>query len=431
MIRIDSRASIAFMTLSLPDNFKMTDEIQRAIDLLAFPGKHVFVSGKAGTGKSTFLTYIRKHFEKRNLAIVAPTGVAALNVAGQTIHSFFKIKPGLFDAEEVGPRRNRRLYEKLDLLVIDEISMVRSDLLDMIDLFLRNNGPKKGVPFGGVQLCLIGDIGQLPPVVGRDEREIFYQMYQDRDFFHANAFRNLDIETIQFKEIFRQTDRAFIDILNRVRNRENSEELLQTLNSRHKIPPEDKDYVTLTTRKVDANSINIQKLKEIETPSKKYTAKIIGDAKTFANKTPAPEELTLKTGAFVMILKNDPKRRWVNGTTGVITWMSDDVIFVKKTDGSEVRIEREKWEHVKYGLDKKTEKITQKILGSFEQFPINLSWAMTIHKAQGKTLEAVVIDSGNGFFEKGQLYVALSRCISFENLYLKKPMRYSDLTTKK
>ncbi|MBN2676376.1 MAG: AAA family ATPase, partial [Alphaproteobacteria bacterium] len=169
----------------------------------------------------------------------------------------------------------------------------------------------------------------------------------------------------------------------------------------------------------------------IETPAKTYIAKIIGDAKTFAHKTPAPEELTLKVGAFVMILKNDPKGRWVNGTTGTITWMSDDVIFVKKTDGSEVRIEREKWEHVKYNLNEKTEKVEQDVIGSFQQFPLNLCWAMTIHKAQGKTLERVVIDSGNGFFEQGQLYVALSRCISLENLYLKKPLTFSDLSIKK
>ncbi|MBN2675620.1 MAG: AAA family ATPase, partial [Alphaproteobacteria bacterium] len=277
------------MKLELPQNFKITPEFQQAVDLLEFPNKHVFVSGKAGTGKSTFLTYLQQHFEKRNFAVVAPTGVAALNVGGQTIHSFFKIKPGLFDPEEVGPRRNRRLYEKLDLLIIDEISMVRADLLDMIDLFLKNNGPKKGRPFGGVQLCFIGDIGQLPPVVSRDEREIFYQMYADRDFFHANALKKLDITTIQFQEIFRQTDADFIRLLNRVRNRENSQELLEILNSRCTLPPKEKEYVTLTTRTIDADQLNRQKLANIETPAKTYIAKIIGDAKTFAHKTPAPE----------------------------------------------------------------------------------------------------------------------------------------------
>ncbi len=419
------------MTLELPKNFKITDEIQQAIDLLDWPDKHVFVSGKAGTGKSTFLTYLRKKFEKRNLAVVAPTGVAALNVGGQTIHSFFKIKPGMIDLNELNIRKKRRIYEKLHLLIIDEISMVRADLLDSIDIFLKNNGPKKGQPFGGVQLCLIGDIGQLPPIVTRDDQDVFYRLYKGRDFFHANALKEIDIETIKFNEIFRQIDEKFINLLNKVRNGDSSQELLDELNKCHREPPKDVNYVTLTTINRKADAINQQRLDELEGKEKTFSAKIKGKSDAFNNRTPAPENLTLKNGAFVMILKNDPRGRWVNGTAGTISWMSDDTIFVKKNDGQEVAIGREKWEHVIYSFNEEEKKIKSEVIGSFEQFPLNLSWAITVHKAQGKTLDHLMIDASGGFFEKGQLYVALSRCRKLENLYFKNPLRFSDLNISK
>ncbi len=419
------------MTLELPENFKITDEIQQAIDLLDWPDKHVFVSGKAGTGKSTFLTYLRKKFEKRNLAVVAPTGVAALNVGGQTIHSFFKIKPGMIDLNELNIRKKRRIYEKLHLLIIDEISMVRADLLDSIDIFLKNNGPKKGQPFGGVQLCLIGDIGQLPPIVTRDDQDVFYRLYKGRDFFHANALKEIDIETIKFNEIFRHTDEKFINLLNKVRNGDSSQELLDELNKCHREPPKDVNYVTLTTINRKADAINQQRLDELEGKEKTFSAKIKGKSDAFNNRTPAPENLTLKNGAFVMILKNDPRGRWVNGTAGTISWMSDDTIFVKKNDGQEVAIGREKWEHVIYSFNEEEKKIKSEVIGSFEQFPLNLSWAITVHKAQGKTLDHLMIDASGGFFEKGQLYVALSRCRKLENLYFKNPLRFSDLNISK
>ncbi|MHA1541056.1 MAG: ATP-dependent DNA helicase [Alphaproteobacteria bacterium] len=415
------------MTLELPDDFKITEDIQKATDLLDWPDKHVFISGKAGTGKSTFLTYIRKKFEKRNLAVVAPTGVAALNVGGQTIHSFFKIKPGMIDLNELGARRKRRMYEKLHVLIIDEISMVRADLLDSIDIFLKNNGPKKGEPFGGVQLCLIGDIGQLPPIVTRDDQDVFYRLYKGRDFFHANALKNIDIETVKFKEIFRQTDENFIKLLNRVRNGEANRELLNELNKCHKTPAENVDYVTLTTINRKADAINQAKLDALKGRERTYSAKIKGENRAFNHRTPAPLELTLKIGAFVMILKNDSRGRWVNGTTGTITHMSEENIFVKKSDGQEVAIGREKWEHVQYSFDEVEQKIKNKVVGSFEQFPINLAWAITVHKAQGKTLDHLMIDASGGFFEKGQLYVALSRCRKLENLYFKEPLKMSDL----
>lgn len=403
---------------------KITREFSDAFDLLEHTGQNVFLTGKAGTGKSTFLKYFREHTAKK-IAVVAPTGIAALNVTGQTIHSFFRLKPGFVHAGELKPLRSRVLKE-LELLIIDEISMVRSDVFDGIDHTLRL-ARKSDKPFGGVQLCVIGDLFQLPPVVSRDEKTFFAQYYPTPFFFSAKAYAEAQFTTVQFTTIHRQNDGAFIKILNAIRAGTCDILELEALNSRlnPRASPAPGTLV-LTTTNALAEDINNAKLVKLPGQARNYVGMLSGDFGMKGGRLPAAEELMLKAGAQVMFVKNDSDGRWVNGTIGIVRELDEDMITVSIGDNV-YEVEAERWTTIGYEFSEEQGKIVELILGSYTQFPLTLAWAITIHKSQGKTLERVIIDLGTGAFAAGQLYVALSRCKSLSGIALKQPITRADI----
>lgn len=388
---------------------------------------HLFLTGRAGTGKSTLLKLFIQSTSAA-CAVVAPTGVAALNAGGQTIHSFFGFHPKMMDPSQILLRRSRRLFEKLDVLVIDEISMVRADLMDCIDYALRKFR-KSQRPFGGVRLIMIGDLHQIPPVVPAHELIILQQMgYSSPYFFHANVFvREATFHLIELHEVYRQSDIRFIKLLDQIRHGNIDYEILEDLNTRviDEDPPQ--PYITLTAYNRIADTINQRALDEIDQPMNLYPARLTGRfTDTF---TPAPTHLECKVGAQVMMLKNDSEQRYVNGSLGTVLSIDADKLMVQITDGDtphDVEVRRETWELHEYVHDTaggiKVEKV-----GSFMQFPIRLAWAITIHKSQGKTLNRALIDLGRGAFSPGQTYVALSRVRSMDGLYLRRPLRFEDI----
>lgn len=388
----------------------------------------LFITGKAGTGKSTLLRYWRSKTRKK-IAVLAPTGIAALNIEGQTIHSFFGFPPRPLRKEEMSLRRNRRLYQALDALVIDEISMVRADLLEQIDFFLRVNRHNPA-PFGGVQMIFFGDLFQLPPVVASmEEKRLFQQEYDSPYFFSAAVFANgeLPIQMIELRQVYRQENRRFIRLLDAIRLRQIDYEEFEELNERHETDLEDEDfYVILSARNAEVDRINNEKLAALHTDQFSYLAKITGNVHTL----PADTPLNLKVGAQVMFLKNDPKRRYVNGSVGVVHDLTPDSIKVAllKPNGTMAYIDVEpfEWEVVRHNLTDQREIETQKV-GTFTQYPLRLAWAMTIHKSQGKTFDRVIIDMGKGAFEYGQTYVALSRCRTLEGIVLRRPLKPQDI----
>lgn len=403
---------------------KITREFAEAFELLEHTRQNVFLTGKAGTGKSTFLQYFRDNTEKE-IAVVAPTGVAALNVQGQTIHSFFQFKPAFVNVREFKPSR-RRIFKELELLIIDEISMVRADVFDGIDHTLRF-ARKNNTPFGGVQICVIGDLLQLPPVVSTEERAFYEQYYRSPFFFRTNAYESAAFKPVQFNTIHRQNDAAFIQILNAIRAGTCDAIELEALNSRviEKATPAPGTLV-LTSTNALAEDINTEKLARLPGNPRRYEGKISGEFGMKGGRLPAPEELILKPGAQVMFVKNDSEGRWVNGTIGMVEKLASDSITVRIGDVTHA-VEQEKWKSIGYELDKSTDKIVEKELGTYTQFPLMLAWAVTIHKAQGKTLERVIIDLGSGAFAPGQLYVALSRCKSLTGIALKQPVTHADI----
>lgn len=412
------------------DNLEFDEQFSAAYDLLENNPSPVFVTGKAGTGKSTLLQYFREHTSK-NIVVLAPTGVAAVNVRGQTIHSFFRFRPDI-TPEGVHSIRLRKiqktLYKKLDAVVIDEISMVRSDLLDCVDAFLRLHGPDADAPFGGIQMIFFGDLYQLPPVMTRFDRDIFKDVYASPYFFDATAFKKLDFKIIELKKIYRQKDEAFIRLLNNVRDRSISVTDLEVLNRRlnPRFSPGDKDfYVYLTTTNALADGINQERLKELPGESLHLEGALSDgfDVKSL----PTHQRLELKTGAQVMLLNNDPGGKWVNGTIGKIFSTAKDhettgTVRVALSSGLVVEVTPFTWEVFRFFYNKDTEAIDSESAGSFRQYPLKLAWAITIHKSQGKTFSKVVLDIGNGTFAPGQMYVALSRCTDLEGLVLKKPI---------
>ncbi len=402
----------------------ITSEFQQAFDQLEKTENNIFLTGKAGTGKSTFLHYFRG-LTKKNIAVVAPTGVAALNVSGQTIHSFFRLKPSFVDVTALKPNRSRILKE-LELLIIDEISMVRADVFDGIDHSLRL-ARKNNLPFGGVQVCIIGDLFQLPPVVSREEKAFYEQYYASPFFFCTNAYKEGDFKTIQFNTIHRQNDSAFIGILNAIRAGTCDAAELEALNSRHnpKATPAVGTLV-LTTTNALAEDINNTKLAKTTGKARSYAGKSSGDFGMKGGRLPAPEALQLKIGAQVMFVKNDSEGRWVNGSIGIVQKLESESITVSIGD-SVHEVKPEKWKSVGYEFEEEEGKIVEKTLGTYTQFPLNLAWAITIHKSQGKTLERVIIDLGSGAFAAGQLYVALSRCKSLAGIALKQPVTHTDI----
>ena len=419
------------MGISQPSEHHTTEALELAEHLLEETHNNVFISGKAGTGKSTFLDNFRKKTRKK-IAIVAPTGVAALNVQGQTIHSFFNIKPGLLDFQSFKPAHNQKLYGNIDLLIIDEISMVRADLFDGIEATLRKNNDKS-LPFGGVQLCVIGDLFQLPPVIRQEEKQYYHQTYNSPFFFASGNYQSADFKLIKFDTVFRQADSSFIHALNKVRIGHKGEDLLSYLNQRHQAAlDQDPPPITLASTNAIADKINQQELSALASQIYTFNGALTGRFAVGKDRLPSPEKLTLKKGAQVMFTRNDlVKKRWVNGTIGTVTYVDDENIevTVKQKSGRKKSfvISQEKWVSYEYEFHEKKNKLEQKEVGSFTQFPLILAWAVTIHKSQGKTLENVVVDLGHGAFAPGQVYVALSRCRSFERLSLKNRLKPRDI----
>ncbi len=411
------------------DHLQKNEEFLRAFELFEQSPRSIFLTGRAGTGKSTLLQFFRSSTEK-NTAVLAPTGVAAVNIKGQTIHSFFNFRPDITPdiVDGIKLRRGQKeIYRNLDTVIIDEVSMVRADLLDCIDAFLRRHGRDPAKPFGGVQMIFIGDLYQLPPVVMREERDIFSSVYQSPFFFDAKCFKELEIEFLELETIYRQKEDRFISLLNAVRDNALTSEDLSLLNKNVKssFEPLEKDfYVYLTTTNELADRTNQSRLAALK--GKVYEYGGIVDGQFEARNLPTHEALRLKIGAQVMLLNNDSMGRWVNGSIGhivdIIHAGGDDVIRVRLADGHDVDIEPFTWEMFKFMYDKELGRIDSEIVGAFTQYPLRLAWAVTIHKAQGKTFNKVVIDIGYGTFSHGQVYVALSRCVSLEGIVLKKPI---------
>lgn len=408
--------------------FQTNPQLDLAFEYVRFTNKNIFLTGKAGTGKTTFLHRVKKEVEKR-IAIVAPTGVAAINAGGMTIHSLFQLPFGPFLPENSrdAARQRKFRHEKirmikgLDLLVIDEISMVRADLLDGIDEVLRRYR-NAFEPFGGVQLLMIGDLHQLPPVVKEEEWNLLRSHYPTPYFFSSRALKETKPVTIQLKHIFRQSDDIFIELLNKVRNNQVDAEVLDQLNSRFIAdfkPNDEEAYITLTTHNRFAQKINAGRLDGIEGDLLSFPAEVAGDFPPQAY--PADEQLRVKVGAQVMFVKNDPEpeKRFYNGKIGTVTQIKGDIIYVRcPEETKDIEVAQATWENVKYTLNEETKEVTEDILGTFTQYPLRLAWAITIHKSQGLTFERVILDA-QAAFAHGQVYVALSRCKSFEGIVLR------------
>ena len=411
----------------IPSDFELTHEFSTAFDLLERTNHHYYVTGNAGTGKSTLLHYFKEKTQKKTV-VLAPTGIAAVNIGGSTIHSFFRFPTRLITLEDVKKIRGKAdLFAALETLIIDEVSMVRADMMDAIDASLRLNRNRPYDPFGGVQLVLIGDLFQLPPVVEQDLGEYFEDNYLTPYFFSAKVFSEIRLQKIELQHVFRQNDPEFILLLNKVRNKEIELSDLRKINQRYQPSLNFNTHdlaITLTSTNALASAINLQRLSALPSQEYDFDAVIEGD---FDDKShPTDKKLKLRKGAQVMMVKNDPNKRWVNGTLGVIQHISDDSI--KVSFGNVVHtIEQTSWEKSVYEYDRTYRSIESVVTGSFRQYPIKLAWAITIHKSQGKTFDKVIINLGYGAFAHGQAYVALSRCRSYEGVFLNAPLKYSDI----
>ncbi len=406
---------------------ELNEQFNRAMAAMNEGSQNVFITGKAGTGKTTLLSYFIEHTEKE-IAVLAPTGVAALNVNGETIHSFFKFKPNITIEEAKKKAKTQgksEMYTKLKTIVIDEISMVRADLLDCVDTFLRV-ARKNERAFGGVQMIFIGDLYQLPPVVSTHEREHFAQLYKSPWFFDAHVFadKHCPLVFIELEKIYRQKDPNFINLLNAIRTNTVEDTHIKEINERF-TRTENRDAICLTSTNARALEINMQRLSEITSPLHTYTGSVDGGFDT--KQLPTEMALELKKGAQVMFVNNDTAGRWVNGTLGTVVDIDTDILLVRTHDGQVVEVEEHTWDLYRYFYDKKKLSLGQEEIGSFSQVPLRLAWAITIHKSQGKTFDRVVIDLDRGSFASGQTYVALSRCRTFEGITLHKPIKASDI----
>jgi ATP-dependent DNA helicase PIF1 len=424
---------------------KFSKQAKKAIDLILNTKQNVFVTGKAGTGKSTLLEHIRSIAERR-IIILAPTGISAVNVNGETIHSFFTLKPGFEKDEAIHMVLNKTKLDKfksIKTIAIDEISMVRADLLDAVDIVLRRSR-KVDKPFGGVQMVFFGDLYQLPPVLTNDDRNKFFSEYNSPYFFDAEVFHekmnmfseSFKIVRVDLEKIYRQSNLQFIKLLNAIRDNSINYEQIKELNKRYQpnfTPKDSEKYIYLMTTNNGANGINEKKLGQLAGEEKVFIAEKTGTITK--NLYPNDEKLVFRAGAQVMFICNDNERRWVNGTIGKIleiddyvdneTGLNQTIIKVEKTDGKVVEVKKHLWKISKYVFV--AGEFVRKNLGTFEQMPIKLAWAITIHKGQGKTFDKVIIDLSTGSFAHGQTYVALSRCSSLEGLVLKRPLRKSDI----
>ena len=421
-------------------------EFQDALQLITHTRQSVFLTGKAGTGKSTFLKYICNHTKKKYV-VLAPTGIAAINAGGVTLHSFFKLpfRPMLPDDPDLSlshgrifeffkyPKEKRKIIAEVDLIIIDEISMVRADIIDCVDRILRVYSGNLRLPFGGKQLLFVGDVFQLEPVVPSDQKEILSLFYASPFFFSARVFKDINLVPIELQKVYRQTDPVFINVLDRIRNNAARKQELDTLNGRYfpSFEPQNEDmYITLATRRDQVDFINEKKLAEL--PGEEYVSvgKIEGDFPE--SSLPTQLNLSIKEQAQVIFIDNDYERRWVNGTIGMVSGIDENGnVYVLLESGVEHLVEPTSWRNYKYKYNEKERRIEEEIVGTFEQLPIRLAWAITVHKSQGLTFSRVVVDLTGGVFAGGQTYVALSRCTSLEGLVLKSKISSRDIFIRK
>lgn len=407
----------AFITsIKAINNIDINDELKEAFIHAEFSNKNMFVSGSAGTGKSVFINSLCKTSRKK-IAVVAPTGIAAINVGGQTIHSFFKLPIGILDDKIYPSEKVSSMIKFIDTIIIDEISMVRADLFNAINVLMQKCTLNFNAPFGGKQIIIIGDILQLPPILQTEERKTYEQIYKSRWFFDSPDIGSF--KTIIFKKIYRQSDENFRKLLNKFRFNRFDNDDLKLINKRFIKADEECIHVTSINRRAD--EINGEKLMMIDSQPFKYNGSIYGSFPE--SNLPAPLNLVLKVGARVMVTRNVPDIGAVNGTIGTITALNEENIFLEDSKRS-YKLKREQWENYKYDII--GGKLKKEVAGIYEQFPVKLAWAITIHKSQGQTFDKTLIDLGNGAFESGQAYVALSRARTLEGVFLSRPLRKDD-----